>query len=662
VGEITFQRRVAQRRFIDRHMWDRLRLASLVYNGDTIRTTEQSEAVVLFQDEITSLSMNENTIVQVFFDNRSGMAQVDFFGGNIEAVSEAGNLVIVSGNSAIVVEGQAAMEKNEDGFVLFVSEGRASFNGTEIEEGAVLALDSYGEIIVTPIITMTSFGPSASFLSPPGAAAPIVFSWNNFFFTPDTHVIVEVAADRGFTRMVETREISAIYGNDHSSVSITLGQGNYWWRAYPVSAGSRYPVNRFFPSGALEVIPAASPVLLSPPQMAEMVFPDEARVPFSWSVVEGATAYVLEVSAYADMAVPLVYRNVAQSAVVQTGLEHGRWYWRVTPVFPRRVRGSAISSATGEFSVIRGLPVLAAPVLTYPLLDGRIRLDTGTPAGFPAPAPYTSRLMWNHDPNAASWLVELADNPAMDNPVIRQTTASNFFVLPPDALEAGQTWYWRVTALGGAEPAVSTVRSFEVSGDIPPALAVTPVEPEPAPPELVAQEPPVAPEPPAPEPAPPEIVLPEIVLPEQVLPEQVPLVLAPPPAEVDRIEPLPPIPHFPPIIFRANREDWYDSGDEIAAAIALFLEANDEYMLRIEAHANPTVNPADTAGRQREYVEELQPLSEMRARAVADRLTMLGIDPARLELAGFGGGRPVAAWEDTANWWRNRRAYFIVLE
>ena len=594
VGTIIFQRRVAQRRFIDRNMWDRLKLASVVFNGDTIRTIEQSEAIVVFGDEITHLNLNENTMIQIFFDTRIG-TQVEFFEGNLEVLSEAGSVVITTGTSTIVVEGQAIMDKSEDGFVLSVSEGQAVFDGMEIEAGTVLALDSHGEISTSPIITMTSFGPSASFLGLPGEAVPVVFSWNSFFFNPDTHVIVEIAADRRFNRIVETRNI---YGGGPSSVSILLEHGMYWWRAFPANTGSRQPINRLFPSGTLEVIPAAAPLLFTPPHADVLVFSGESRIPLSWSAVEGTSAYLVEISAHADMRNPLVSRRIVENSITQTGLDYGHWHWRVTPLFPPQIRGQVLPSTTGEFSVIRGAPVIAAPI--------------------PAPAA-GSRLMWNHDANAVSWLVELADNPAMANPVVRQNATSNFFSISPELLLAEQNWYWRITALGGAYPAVSAVQRFEPAAPSP--IIARPV---------IAQSP----------------YIPEVAVTPAV----------------------PPVPDFPPIIFSANTGNWYALGETAAdnnmtlLRIVQFLEAHSEYRLLVEGHANATVNPADIDNHLREHSEELQPLSEIRAQAVVDKLVELGADPDRLETEGRGGERPLVAWRDTANWWRNRRAEFVVLE
>jgi outer membrane protein OmpA-like peptidoglycan-associated protein len=455
---------------------------------------------------------------------------------------------------------------------------------------------------------MTSFGPFASFLCPPGQEVPVVFSWNSFFFTPDTQVIVEVAADRRFNRIVQTMYIVGVDNGvaTGGAVTIALAQGNYWWRVFPVNAESREPANRLFPSGTLEIIPAAAPLLFSPLHTTELIFPlPQSRVSLAWSAVEGAVAYLLEISARSDMESPAVSRQVEESLVTEFALDYGNWYWRVTPVFPPQIRGGATPSEVGAFSIIRGSPVLAPPV-------------PAVVAG--------GRLMWSHDPNAASWFVELADNPAMVNPALRQNTSSNFLALPPEFQQAGLSWYWRVTALGGEYPAVSAVQSFVI-----PAPAIE------EPPLLAVAEPQVVVEPEAPAPV--------------------------------AVEPRPPVPQFPALHFGPNVSNWDAMSAEFAAsnqqtlaAIARFLEENAEFRLRIEGHANPTINPANILGRQREQILGTQPLSELRAQVVANRLAELSVDPQRLEPSGFGGERTIAAWEDTANWWRNRRAEFVLLE
>ena len=65
IATITFKKRVAQRKFADRVVWDRLKQSSPVYNGDTIRTAINSEATLNFQNG-ASLELQENTLAQFF--------------------------------------------------------------------------------------------------------------------------------------------------------------------------------------------------------------------------------------------------------------------------------------------------------------------------------------------------------------------------------------------------------------------------------------------------------------------------------------------------------------------------------------------------------------------------------------------------------------------
>ena len=617
IGTIIFHRRVAQRRFIDRNVWDRLQQASPVYNGDIIRTIERSEVVIIIKGEETRLSLDERTMIQVFYDRRVG-AQIDFSGGNLEVLSEDNEIMITSGDSTIRVSGQARMDKYEGDFVLAVLDGLATFNGEEIDAGGILAIDASGEVNTKPIIAMTSFGSSAYVLGSPIKAVPVVFSWNSANFEADTHVFVEIASDRNFNNILETRNVSGV-----SSLYIYMESGYYRWRVFPANAGSREPVSRFFPSGSLEVIPIAAPLLRSPYNDEELIFRRDPAIPLSWSIVEGAFAYLVEISASADMSNPVVSRKVDENSVVHTNLDFKRWYWRITPVFPPMFIGDGIRSEIGNFTITQGSPPVAEPVLTFPQQNGVITRRPLAPI-----ANQRNHLQWVHDQNADFWLIELADNPDMANPVIRQNTYSNFFNVPPRLLQEGNTWFWRVTAMGGESPAVSAVQNFVISSEDVPVLRA-----------VLSAIPSSVLRPPARQAAPP-------------LQERIDLIR-----------------YLPPIIFGANIDNWNDlpherrnSNDQILSDVTLLLNTHSNLRLIVEGHANPVTNPNNIAARNQEHTLTLQPLSEMRARAIVNRFVELGVDSERLEYIGRGGEAPVAAWEDVNNWWRNRRVVFVQAE
>jgi hypothetical protein len=112
--------------------------------------------------------------------------------------------------------------------------------------------------------------------------------------------------------------------------------------------------------------------------------------------------------------------------------------------------------------------------------------------------------------------------------------------------------------------------------------------------------------------------------------------------------------------FAGLNEETLGRNDYILRRIAQALNKFDTYRVTVEGHANLTA-PTEV-GRRLENELELRPLSEQRAKYVADYLVNLGIDRSRLTTIGIGGARPVAKYEDRDNWWKNRRVEFILFK
>ena len=112
--------------------------------------------------------------------------------------------------------------------------------------------------------------------------------------------------------------------------------------------------------------------------------------------------------------------------------------------------------------------------------------------------------------------------------------------------------------------------------------------------------------------------------------------------------------------FTGLTEETIGNNNYILRRIAQTLKKFDTYRVIVEGHANPTATTE--AGRWLEQEAELRPLSEMRAKYVADHLVNLGVDRGRLTTVGVGGARPIANYEDRGNWWKNRRVEFILLK
>ena len=119
----------------------------------------------------------------------------------------------------------------------------------------------------------------------------------------------------------------------------------------------------------------------------------------------------------------------------------------------------------------------------------------------------------------------------------------------------------------------------------------------------------------------------------------------------------------PSIVFRENAADFIGipadrAGNNIRVLrrIAEILNKFRDYKVQVEGHANPVTRT------QREEREELQPLSEARARAIVTMLAEFGVARSRLSSIGMGGTKPVVQFEDRDNWWKNRRVEFILIK
>lgn len=91
------------------------------------------------------------------------------------------------------------------------------------------------------------------------------------------------------------------------------------------------------------------------------------------------------------------------------------------------------------------------------------------------------------------------------------------------------------------------------------------------------------------------------------------------------------------------------SAANTVAGLAAYLDAMPKARVRVEGHTDSQGQPAAN-----------QALSERRAAAVRDALVAGGVEPARIDVAGLGAGKPVADNATAAGRTRNRRVELIV--
>lgn len=206
--------------------------------------------------------------------------------------------------------------------------------------------------------------------------------------------------------------------------ALKLANGTYYWRVVPVDAGSREGTpsdERTFTAGYNLI-----PTLLEPVDNATPTFTPT----FRWTAVRGAQYYRLQYStdpAFGTGITTVDTRNTSHTPVA-TLANDVNYYWRVQ-VFS----GSSISDWSPVYTFIKRWyirPVLLTPTNGYQ----EVR--------FPF-------FNWTPVPGAASYYVELSDNPNF-SPLFDDGETANTFWSPNKYNGTELTYYWRVTPVDGS--------------------------------------------------------------------------------------------------------------------------------------------------------------------------------------------------------------------
>jgi hypothetical protein len=130
IGAVTGKRQSVQRRFAERVIWDQLRIAAGIYNGDLVRTG----ALGSINIDLTvgdTIQLGEDTLTRIFYDE-TGMV-IDVLTGNVRVKTAQGSKlrVISSGRDEVIIE------QNRD-VAVYVLDDEPDIRVIPVEPGAVL--------------------------------------------------------------------------------------------------------------------------------------------------------------------------------------------------------------------------------------------------------------------------------------------------------------------------------------------------------------------------------------------------------------------------------------------------------------------------------------------------------------------------------------------
>lgn len=372
IGTITYKYKVAQRKFADRLIWDRLQKESYVYNGDTIRTANLSEATIKFTDD-NIITLEESSIAQIFLDS-SGAASVDFTGGGIRIDSSlsSSGMSVSSGNTNFRIDSGSVMVASagsetgagdagtgvlQDGSVDAGASGSVSFeiiSGTASVDGpgsggAVnLSVGEGGSITSEGVvkeqdITVLSPLKNYRFNNYGDGLYSVPFTITKSGDFTDSSVILEVSESRNFRTIKESVSLKGI-----NQVNVDLPEGVWYWRISSVDSAGGQNVN----TGKFTVVNVPKPLLVVPGDKEVYSYRTaKPSVRFVWEGNQYASWYILEVFEDQNMDSPVISRRVSRTSAIIDEFDKGNYVWRVTPVYSGESNSAAVDSGFRSFSV-----------------------------------------------------------------------------------------------------------------------------------------------------------------------------------------------------------------------------------------------------------------------------------------------------------------------
>jgi len=464
IATITFKYKTAQRKFLARVVWDRLRQNSPVYNGDTIHTSELSEATIWFKDG-NVMDLSEKTMAQVFVkdDNTlkaslaGGQAVIDSGGAASGMTLTAGGVDMqIDAGSTMSVQtagGQASDGQNAPSVSVQVLNGTTTVDGQTVAAGDAVQVGKDG--ITQTMFVVTQPQPNARIIYYTEGKAQIPFSWKD---DESETVNVSVSTDKSFSSLVA--QADAV---DGATVSLALDPGMYYWRVQNQDATA---------SGKMQVIQSLPPKQIAPEQSHDFTFRSKLpKVRFVWSESISATSYQLVVSKSESLENPVLNQRSSLTSSIVSTLDEGTYFWQVTPYYTVNRIGlnKNASSPVASFTVTKnGRPV--KQIMLLPADGGIVNIEKNNKP---------IRFSWRSDEDAVAYRVRIADNRNLDKPIIDKQTTDNFVTFKPEEINLTEgEWYWSVTPVyaDGTEANDSDVRLFHAMKGAPTQRTIEPVE------------------------------------------------------------------------------------------------------------------------------------------------------------------------------------------
>lgn len=455
IATITYKSKTIQRKFDSQVIWDEVDKDTPLTNRDTIKSGEQSDAVITLKDG-TQIQLAENSMILLDFSGKD--ININFAYGSVQAKRAEGDktektaLNIKSGDQTIKLDesSDVKLAKGTDSasaLSMVVDKGQATVNiggkdqVIEKDQKAELGKD---KIDIRPITLKPQSPPDQKHIVSMKKSESVSFSWEPVEQNPE--VTLEVSQNSSFSKGNVRRNTKS------TGVDLNLQAGIYYWR---ISAkNSRTKSTDYSETRKFSIVSDSPMQLFSPVNKAKTVYVTSIPfINFSWSRNPLASGYKLEISPNRDFSSNVKSYDSTSNSISLESASPGANYWRVTtkPSLP-------------------DIPVQQSPVQVF-FLENKKVLDPPIPMG---PDNYQkisqaffakgkALFLWQDNPEFKKFKIQISSDSGFKNIVFSDSSVQNFITVTKP-LGAGN-YFWRIkeSSSEGTETDFSAIRTFSVT-------------------------------------------------------------------------------------------------------------------------------------------------------------------------------------------------------
>jgi hypothetical protein len=438
IGFVKSARNVTERKFSSRVVWDEVEKNASVYNFDTVRTADRSEAVIRLKDG-TEITLNENSMVLLSMSPKK--FDIKFIQGAIKTRQSAAKgaaavrtVNIESGGSTITLKnGDVSLSRGRDnGINLTVNRGTAAFvseKGEKIlNKDQVLQYRKDGVRLYELGVRLVS-PENDAYVPAEGDTTAVRFAWEppGAEYAP----FLEIARNPSLVDPIMKQRTA------ENKAAARLGEGIYYWRVTAIDRTTKKietsEVRRL-------TVTNIRPVRLITPEDGSVIKYRGVNpmINFAWTMNESVSRYNLLVSGKRDMSAPIVNTYVNGSRIGLNSLGRGVYYWKIVNMPDVPLSGENPESKVGSFTV-KVTDTLPPPIPVYPPNDKTIHPLAIARKGL--------NFTWTKDSLIPETRITIAADRELKRTVVTKTSGDNSVRIEKGLSEG--VYYWSLRGLMG---------------------------------------------------------------------------------------------------------------------------------------------------------------------------------------------------------------------